>query len=95
MWGHDVTAETDGASALARASRSLPDVVLLDIGMPGMDGYTVARALRELQGGRDLLVIALTGYGSANDRRKSADSGIDHHLVKPVDFVTLQGLLAG
>jgi CheY-like chemotaxis protein len=93
MWGHDVTIGSSGPEALEHAAQSLPDVVLLDIGMPGMNGFEVARRLRELPGGNELRVIAMTGYGGAEDRRKSAESGIDHHLVKPVDFAALQSLL--
>jgi len=93
MWGHDVTIGTSGPEALEHAAQSLPDVVLLDIGMPGMDGFEVARRLRGLPGGEKLRVIAMTGYGGTEDRRKSAESGIDHHLVKPVDFTALQNLL--
>ncbi|HET7133956.1 MAG TPA: response regulator, partial [Gammaproteobacteria bacterium] len=93
MWGHDVSTYTSGPAALEAAAASLPDVVLLDIGMPGMDGFEVARRLRALSGSCGLRVIAMTGYGGADDRRKSADSGIDEHLVKPVDLTALQSLL--
>ena len=75
------------------AAERLPDVVLLDIGMPGMDGHEVARQLRLLPGGSSVRVIAMTGYGSLADRHRSIESGIDHHLVKPVDFAALQNLL--
>jgi signal transduction histidine kinase len=92
--GHEVEAVADGAAALDYASRAQLDVVLLDIGLPGMDGYEVARRLRALPNGAQLRVIAMTGYGSAEARRQSRASGIDHHLVKPVDFGALQALLA-
>ena len=93
MTGHEVRALANGAAALPAARNEPPDVVLLDIGMPGMDGYEVARRLRDLPGGDKLRLIAMTGYGSVEDRQRSYDSGIDHHLVKPVDFVALQNLL--
>jgi PAS domain S-box-containing protein len=93
MWGHDVSTYTSGPAALEAAAASLPEVVLLDLGMPGMDGFEVARRLRALPDGSRLRVIAMTGYGGDEDRRKSAESGIDEHLVKPVDFTALQNLL--
>jgi two-component system CheB/CheR fusion protein len=95
LFGHEVTMLEDGAAALAQAEQVRPDVVLLDIGMPGMSGYEVAQRLRELPGADRVCIIAMTGYGSADDRQRSRDSGIDHHLVKPVDFAALQELLAG
>jgi CheY-like chemotaxis protein len=69
--------------------------VLLDIGLPGMDGYEVARALREQGGLQGALLVALTGYGQEEDRRRSHQAGFDRHLVKPVAFDALRGMLAG
>jgi PAS domain S-box-containing protein len=94
MSGHEVLTVTNGAAAVAHAAEALPDAVLLDIGMPGMDGYEVARRLRELPGADALQIIAMTGYGTQDDRRRSSESGIDHHLVKPLDFGHLERLLA-
>ena len=91
--GHDVRVASNGAAAVAEATSVRPDVVVLDIGLPGMDGYEVARRLRELPSGAAILLIAMTGYGSAEDRAKSAESGIDHHLVKPINFADLEQLL--
>jgi two-component system CheB/CheR fusion protein len=71
-----------------------PDVVLLDIGLPDMDGYEVARRLREDGLARDALIVAATGYGRSQDREKSARSGIDVHLTKPIDMEQLTELLA-
>jgi signal transduction histidine kinase/DNA-binding NarL/FixJ family response regulator len=94
MWGHEVEVVHDGASAVAKAGEARPDVVLLDIGLPGMDGYQVARALRALPDLQDALLVALTGYGQEADRRRSAAAGFDHHLVKPVDLAELRRLVA-
>jgi PAS domain S-box-containing protein len=91
--GHEVRTCHDGPSAVDAAGESNPDVVLLDIGLPGMDGYEVARRLRET-GHLDALIIAVTGYGQDDDRRRSKGAGIDHHLIKPVDHDELLGLIA-
>jgi PAS domain S-box-containing protein len=93
IWGHEVQTVHDGPSALDAAASSLPEVVLLDIGLPGMDGYEVARRLRQ-EWGKKLVLIAMTGYGMDEDRRRSRDAGFDHHLVKPVDPEALRVLLA-
>jgi CheY-like chemotaxis protein len=71
-----------------------PSVVLLDLGMPGMDGYEVARRLRVRQNGRRVSIVALTGWGQDEDRRRTREAGFDHHLVKPADIEQLQSLLA-
>jgi CheY-like chemotaxis protein len=94
LWGHEVVVVHDGASALDQARRSEPDVVLLDIGLPGMDGYTVARSLRLLPGLARIRLIAITGYGQDSDREQSQQAGFDHHLVKPVDLEELRRLVA-
>ena len=83
--GFDTQVELDGARALDRAAACAPDVVLLDIGLPGLDGYEVARRLRTLPGGDRCLLIALTGYGQQDDRRRAHEAGFDVHLVKPAD----------
>ena len=70
-----------------------PDVVLLDIGMPGMDGYEVARRIRANPANRQISLIALTGWGQDEDRRRSVAAGFDHHLVKPADIEQLRQLL--
>ena len=93
LTGHQVLAAHDGPSALAVAAKFQPEIVLLDIGLPGMDGYAVARRLREAAGGANLVIIALTGYGQDEDRRRSQEAGIDHHLVKPVKPSYLEPLL--
>jgi PAS domain S-box-containing protein len=93
MWGHEVEVAHDGVSALRAARTVEPDVVLLDIGLPGMDGYEVARELRAIPGLAAARLIALTGYGQESDRRRSSLAGVDHHLVKPVDLERLRALL--
>jgi len=94
LWGHEVDVVHDGAAALEQARRREPEVVLLDIGLPGIDGYAVARALRRLPGLEQIRLIALTGYGQESDRRLSHDAGFDHHLVKPVELAELRRLVA-
>ncbi len=93
--GHEVRVGYDGAEALRAFDAFAPEIVLLDIGMPGMTGYEVARRLRAVPGAGGVLLVALTGYGQDEDRRRSREAGFDHHLVKPVDFDVLLGLLAG
>ena len=91
--GHEVAVVHDGPSALDAVQISAPDVILLDIGLPGMDGYQVASAIRA-QGLHAAKIIAVSGYGQDDDRRKSKDAGFDHHLVKPIDPDRLHALLA-
>lgn len=91
--GHQVVVATDGVSALHEALRSRPDALLLDIGMPGLNGYEVARRIRRELGGRPRL-IALTGWGQPADKERAIDAGFDQHLVKPVSLEDLMGALA-
>ena len=93
LQGHEVRVAHDGPSALALAASCLPSVILLDIGMPGMDGYEVARRLRALPGLNDVVLAALTGWGQQEDRRRTAEAGFDHHFVKPLDANLLGNLL--
>jgi CheY-like chemotaxis protein len=93
-WGHEVHLAYDGPSALAAARSTAPQVVLLDIGLPGMDGYEVARQLRQDPDHAGIVLVALTGYGQATDRRQTCDAGFDQHLIKPVDPTLLRTLLA-
>jgi two-component system CheB/CheR fusion protein len=91
--GHEVEVAFDGAGGLEKARTLSPEVVLCDIGLPGMDGYAVARALRAAPETRSTFLIALTGYGQDDDRRRALEAGFDAHLVKPVDLEALRGLL--
>ena len=92
--GHEARAVYDGPRALKILCDFVPDVVLLDIGMPGMDGYEVARRMREKECGRKTLLVALTGYAQESDREAAREAGFDHHLAKPVDLDALRELLA-
>ncbi len=94
VWGHDVQVVHDGLQALDAARELRPEVVLLDIGLPGLDGYQVARRLREDIGLDSSLLVAMTGYGQPEDRRRSREAGIHHHFVKPVEPLVLRNLLA-
>jgi two-component system, chemotaxis family, CheB/CheR fusion protein len=90
--GYEVQTAHDGLAALERARVFRPDVVLLDIGLPRMDGYEVARRLRQ-EGGHQAVLVALTGYGTDEDQRRSQAAGFDHHLLKPVELDALHELL--
>lgn len=91
--GYTVDVRYDGQQAIEAAEQLQPAVVLLDIGMPGLDGYQTARLIREQPWGRDLLLIALTGYGQAEDKRRSQEAGFNGHLVKPVEVESVTQLL--
>jgi CheY-like chemotaxis protein len=91
--GHRVEAAADGPAALDAALTSRPEVVLVDIGIPGLDGYEVARRLRASDAGKHMMLVAVTGYGQARDRQRALESGFDAHLVKPIDPDELYRLL--
>jgi CheY-like chemotaxis protein len=91
-WGHEVHVAHDGPAALEAAQSHAPEVVLLDIGLPGMDGHEVARRLRAASP-NGLEIVALTGYGQEEDRSRSREAGFDDHLVKPVDPEDLRRIL--
>ena len=88
-YGHDAEVAYDGAMAVARAKAIQPDVILLDIGLPDLDGYAVARALRALRWVKRPLLIAVTGWGTPSDRERAFDAGFDEHLTKPIDYASL------
>ncbi|HEY6881771.1 MAG TPA: ATP-binding protein, partial [Polyangiales bacterium] len=91
--GHDVHTAEDAASALALAERVSPEVAVLDIGLPGVDGYELARRLRQLPGFAHIKLVAVTGYGQASDKQRAHAAGFDEHLVKPITVQTLRGVL--
>jgi CheY-like chemotaxis protein len=92
--GYDIRTASDGVEALRVAEAFRPDFVLLDIGMPRLDGYQAARALRERPWARDVTLLALTGWGQEEDKQRALEAGFDHHLTKPIDPHLLQHLLA-
>jgi CheY-like chemotaxis protein len=87
--GHRVEIAHHGLEALERVTKSPVDIVLLDIGLPQLDGYEVARRMRALPGGREMKIVALTGYGQPEDRARTLGAGFDDHLVKPVELGAL------
>lgn len=92
--GHDARPAYDGTQALAMADSFQPEVVLLDIGLPDMDGREVCRRLRTLPAGARMLIVAQTGWGSDEDQASTSAAGFDHHAVKPVDPQTILGWLS-
>lgn len=93
IWGHDVITASDGVRGVERALEALPDVALVDIGLPLIDGYEVARRVRADPEGKSIHLVALTGYGSTEQRAKALEAGFDVHLVKPVEPSRLEHLL--
>jgi CheY-like chemotaxis protein len=93
--GHDVHVAHDGLKALEVARRLRPEFVFLDLGLPGLDGFEVARALRREPDLQSVRIIAISGYGGEADRRKAQEAGVDQHLVKPADPAFLESLLGG
>jgi CheY-like chemotaxis protein len=92
--GHESLAVYGAIEALERVPQFRPDIVLLDIGLPEMNGYEVARRLREMEGQSALRLVALTGYGQSDDRARAMAAGFDAHLAKPVDLDALERFLA-
>jgi PAS domain S-box-containing protein len=94
LCGHETECAFSGPDAIVRSRTFRPDVVLLDIGLPGMDGYEVAARIRAESGFREIPIIAISGYGACDDRERSRLAGINHHLVKPIDHQSLVSLLS-
>ena len=92
--GHDTRTANDGFEAIEVADRFQPDVALLDLGMPRLNGYETARRMRQKPWGQGMLLVALTGWGQEADRRRSNDAGFNSHLIKPVDVAEIERLLA-
>jgi two-component system CheB/CheR fusion protein len=90
--GHEVKVAVDGSAGLAVARQFKPDFLLLDIGLPNLNGYEIARRMRQDETLRHVTIIAITGYGQSNDRARALAAGFDHHMTKPVEFHTLQKL---
>jgi CheY-like chemotaxis protein len=91
--GHQTFVAHDGVAAIEAMEEHRPHIVLLDIGLPGLNGYEVCRRARQQPWGKDIVLVALTGWGQEKDRRESREAGFDGHLVKPVDYVALTALL--
>lgn len=87
--GHDVRTADDGMQALAEAESFRPQIVLLDIGMPKRNGYDVARAIRAAPWGASMVLVAVTGWGQSDDKRRAMDAGFDRHFTKPIDLDVL------
>jgi CheY-like chemotaxis protein len=93
LYGHETHAVYNGDDAMERAAALHPDIILLDLGLPRMSGYDLARQIRSSEWGKQARLIAVTGWGQEDDIRRSHEAGFDHHLVKPVDFQALEKLL--
>lgn len=94
LLGNEVIIAPNGEQAIAAATRFLPKVIFMDIGLPGMDGYAIAKALRAQSQTAGIVLVAVTGYGQQDDIRKTQNAGFDHHLVKPADLSRINGILA-
>ena len=94
MMGHEVDTASDGASGLVKAAAFRPDVAILDIGLPKVNGYELAKQIRQQEWSKNVVLVALTGWGQEQHRRRSEESGFNHHLTKPVEFDVLQDILA-
>src|SRR5262249_47579200 len=93
--GNETQTAHDGLEAVEAAEKFRPDVVLLDIGLPKLNGLAACRRIREQTWGKNVVMVALTGWGQDDDRRQSREAGFDHHMVKPVDYDAHMRLLAG
>ena len=91
--GHQTRTEYDGAAAVAAADAFRPDLILLDIGLPGMSGHEVAREIRQTPWGGTTTIIAVSGWGEESDRKQSREAGFDHHVTKPLDYEGVQRIL--
>jgi CheY-like chemotaxis protein len=94
LLGNEIKTAHDGLEAMAEAERFRPDVILMDVGMPRLNGLEATRQIREQEWGREFIIIALTGWGQDNDRERSREAGCDGHLVKPVNLADLEAVLS-
>ena len=92
-WGHEVRAVYDGTTALTAAREFLPQIIILDVGMPGLTGLEVCRRIRSNGWGKSMAIVALTGWGQPEDRRRTREAGFDHHLIKPADAAAIEELI--
>jgi CheY-like chemotaxis protein len=93
MLGHEVSQANDGLEAIEAAKRVQPELIFLDLGMPRMNGYDAARLIRTAPECNSAILVALTGWGQEEDRRRSLEAGFNHHIVKPIDFTVVENLL--
>ncbi len=93
LWGHEVWEAADGETGLAQCVEIRPDVALVDVGLPGIDGYELAQHIRSVPELAPTFLVAITGYGRPDDQRQAREAGFDAHLLKPVDPHVLQALL--
>ncbi len=93
MKGHDVRTAYDGLEAVDAAATHKPEIVLLDVGLPRLNGFDVARRIRKAENHGHVILVALTGWGHDEDRRRSKEAGFDHHMVKPADPAALDRVL--
>jgi CheY-like chemotaxis protein len=94
MLGHSVRVAHTGLEAVEAVRNEMPEFVFLDIGLPGINGYEVAKLIRAMPHGKEPKIFAVTGWGSEQDRKMSADAGCDKHMTKPIDLQEVEGLLA-
>lgn len=93
LLGYETHIAYDGESAVRAAAALRPDAIIMDIGLPGLNGYDAARRIRAQRPSRRVLIVALTGWGQHTDRLRSAEAGFDHHLIKPLDLAALKRIL--
>ena len=94
LMGNDTRTAHDGLAAVEAAGEFRPDIILLDIGLPKLNGYEACRRIREQPWSKGMVIVALTGWGQDEDRRRSAEAGFNHHMVKPVEVDALEKVLA-
>jgi len=94
MLGHDVKAVFDGREALDEGRNFQPQIILMDLGMPGMNGIEAAKQIRQLEWGKSVFLVAVTGWGQDEDKRRTREAGFNHHLVKPIRLGDVQNLMA-
>ena len=95
LMGNEVRTVHDGIEAIEEAASFRPDVILLDIGMPRLNGYEAARRIRQEHWGKEVVLVAMTGWGQDDDKRRAKDAGFDGHLIKPVELAFLQKVMSG